>query len=250
MGIIKSLPALERPREKALRYGLDTLSDHELLAILIGSGYKGENVIELAVHLLSNYGGLLNLSNIPFNELKKNKGIKNAKALNLAAIFEFHKRLSFKLIEDNKEKIDAEYLYNKYYPMIGKSLQEQVIIVVLSKFKNVIHESILFKGSEKGVSYSFGEIVQKIMAYGGKYFYLIHNHPNGDCKPSQQDIIATGYLLTKSKEMNYPMLDHIIIATNGYYSFKKNEKNLDFLLNYIYNLCYITHVVASLATTA
>ena len=224
MGVIKSLPTLERPREKAIRYGLDKLSDHELLAVLIGSGYKGENVVELSQHLLSKYGGLANLANIPFSELKKNKGIKNAKAINLAAIFEFSKRLSFKKIEDYCDKIDSEYLYNKYLPLIGKAEQEQMIIVVLSKYKRILHEAVLFKGSGNGVHYSLSEMISVIVHYGGKYFYLIHNHPSGDCKPSSQDLIGTSYLFTESKRLKYPLLDHIIIAENGYYSFKKMKK--------------------------
>ena len=224
MGIVKSLPALERPREKAIRYGLETLSDHELLAALLGSGYKGENVIELSIHLLSKYGGLLNLSNIPFSELKNNKGIKNAKALNLSVIFELHRRLSFKKIEMNNDNIDTEYLYNKYLPVIGHSNQEQMVIVVLSRYKRIVHETILFKGDESSVHYSFDKIMREIDAYGGKYFYLIHNHPNGDCSPSETDLIGTSFLLRKSKEMKRPMLDHIIISENGYYSFRKMKK--------------------------
>ena len=224
MGIIKSLPTLERPREKALRYGLNELSDYELLAILLGSGYKGENVMELAFSLLSKYGGLENLINIPFSELKKNKGIKNAKALNLEAIFEFHRRLLFKKYEQNDEIIDAEYLYNKYYPVLGRANQEQIIVVVLSKYKKIIHESILFKGGEDGVQISLSEIIKEVMSYGGKYFYLIHNHPNGSHQPSKQDTMATSYLFAESRRMKIPMLDHIIISINGYYSFKKMKK--------------------------
>ena len=224
MSKIKSLPILERPREKAIRYGVETLSDIELLAILLGSGYQGENVVELSTRLLFKYGGLRRLSNIPFSELKNNKGIKDAKALNLSAIFEFNRRLSFKQIEEDDAIIDEEYLYNKYLPLIGQSQQEQMVVVVLSRCKRILHETILYKGNENGVHYSLPEIIKSVMSYGGRYFYLIHNHPSGDYEPSQLDKIGTSYLFIKSKEMKYPMLDHIIISPSGYYSFKKMKK--------------------------
>ena len=224
MGIIKSLPILDRPREKAIRYGLDNLSDIELLAVLIGNGYKGENVIELSTHLISKYAGLENLSNIQFSELKKNKGIKNTKALILAAVFEMHRRLSIKKLEAIDSIIDAEYLYNKYLPLIGESGQEQMVVVVLSRNKRIIHESILFKGDEKSIYYSFDKIADLVRSYGGKYYYLIHNHPSGDFDPSQQDKIGTQYLLMKSKKAGITLLDHIIISENGYYSFQKMKK--------------------------
>ena len=225
MGNVKSLPTLERPREKALRYGLTELSDYELLALLIGSGYHGINVIELSTSLLVKYGGLKRLVDIPFCELKKNKGIKNVKALNLAAIFEFHKRLLVKESEEIEEEITSEYLYNKYLPVLAHSKQEQLILVILSKYKHIIHESILYKGSSDGFKYSWQNIYDEILNYGGKSFYLIHNHPDGDCLPSRADKLATHEIVFESRKVRKPMLDHIIISSEGYYSFKKNEKN-------------------------
>ena len=224
MGKIKNLPLLDRPREKAIRYGLESLSDYELLAVLLGSGYQGNNVIELSTYLISKYGGLSRLVDIPFSELKKNKGIKNVKALKLAAIFEFHKRLSIRNNEESERDIDTEYLYNKYVSRLINEKQEHLILVILSRKKKIIHEEILYKGSSDGLKYSWEDISDKIVSFGGKYFYLIHNHPGGSCRPSPSDRMATSEIMLCGKRFKKPMLDHLIIGVDGYYSFK-NEKN-------------------------
>ena len=114
MANIKELPEYDRPREKALRYGVNSLSDSELLSLLLNKGYRGSNILEISTSLLSKYGGLVGLLNIPISELKKNKGIKNVGSLKIALIGEFYKRVSEKKSYIPNIKIDSEYLYNKY----------------------------------------------------------------------------------------------------------------------------------------
>ena len=113
MANIKELPEYDRPREKALRYGVNSLSDSELLSLLLNKGYRGSNILEISTSLLSKYGGLVGLLNIPISELKKNKGIKNVGSLKIALIGEFYKRVSEKKSYIPNIKIDSEYLYNK-----------------------------------------------------------------------------------------------------------------------------------------
>ena len=115
MGTIHDLPTLERPREKALRYGIEALSDNELLALIIRSGYHGENASDLANKLISTYNGLEGLSVAPMHDVAKQKGIKSNKALLLAAIFEIHKRLNIKRVEKEGETANSDYLYKKYF---------------------------------------------------------------------------------------------------------------------------------------
>ena len=225
MAIIKNLPPLDRPREKALRYGISSLSDAELLAVLLVNGYKEKSVTELSTYLLNKYGGLKGLSGVSIGELKKNKGIKNAKAINLSAIFEFQRRLNRKESEENEKEIGAEYLYNKYRNQIVDSNQECVFLVILNCKKRIIYETNLSRGSENGVLFSFKEIYREVLGHNGKYYYLIHSHTSSDYSPSERDKVITNFLIQESKRNKIYLLDHIVISKDGYYSFLENEKN-------------------------
>ena len=225
MGKIQDLPTLDRPREKALRYGIEELSDAELLSILIGSGYRGENVTEVANKLLSTYNGLEGLSLMSVSEVSKNKGIKANKALLLAAVFEILKRLNVKRIENAVvDTIDSDYLFQKYSPQLENVNQEVVILVLVNKRRNIIRESTLYKGTENDVIFSYKEMWRELFIHNAYGFYLIHNHPNNLANPSKKDIIFTGEIVRESKKIRIPLIDHLIIGVDGYYSFEKNKK--------------------------
>ena len=224
MGTIKELPKTDRPREKALRYGINTLSDSELVALLLNKGYKDNNIIELSTSLLSKYGGIVGLLNIPISELKKNKGIKDVGALKIALIGEFYKRICEKNISINDVIIDEEYLCNKYKPTFYLSSQEYLILVIVNRRKRIIYETNIYKGQSDSIRIDFKDIYKELAKYDGKYFYLIHNHPSGDCSPSEDDIDATLDIASESKRMKVKLLDHLIIGDDCYYSFKKMKK--------------------------
>lgn len=224
MAIIKELPALERPREKALRYGVNTLSDSELLAILISKGYQGSNALEVSNGLLSEYKGLSMLSKASFADLMSIKGIKEAKAITLASIFEIHKRLSIKEKEENEEEVDSEYLYNKYKDKLLLSTQENLILIILNSRRKIIREKTLYIGTENNMIFSYKDVWREMLNYQGKYFYLIHNHPGKSCSPSREDIAFTSELFLESKRLKIPMIDHLIIGEDGYYSFQNLKK--------------------------
>lgn len=221
MGKIQELPILERPREKALRYGLDKLSDNELLSILIGSGYQGENVNEISTRLLSTYNGLQGLSKVPLEKLKELKGIKEAKALIISSIFEVHKRLLIKEIEASDEEIDADYLYKKYRPIFQNQFQEMLVLVIVNRRNRPIYECTLYKGTENEVIFSYKDIWRELFIHQAHAFYLVHNHPNQESAPSFKDKIFTDEIFKESERIKIPILDHIIVGQNGYYSFKK-----------------------------
>ena len=224
MGTIRDLPTLERPREKALRYGIESLSDGELLTIVIGSGYHGENASDLANKLISTYNGLEGLSVAPIHDVAKQKGIKSNKALLLAAIFEIHKRLNVKRVEKEGEMANSDYLYKKYSPQLADASQEVLILVLVNKRRNIIRESLLYKGTESDVVFSYKEMWRELFIHNAYGFYLIHNHPNNQANPSKKDVIFTGEIIRESNKIRIPMLDHLIIGDDGYYSFDKNKK--------------------------
>ena len=226
MSVIKNLPVLERPREKALRYGLSSLSDSELLAIFIGGGFKENNALVLSTHLLNKYGGLVGLGNIPISELKRNKGVKDVRSLNIAALYEIQRRVLLKNSEQNEENIDQEYLYNKYSVKIIDQKQECLFLIVLNSKKRIVYETTLSRGSTNSVLFSWTDINREIITHSGKYFYLIHNHTNDNPNPSKEDIIATNDISFKAERANTPLLDHLIISNHGYYSFKMKKTTI------------------------
>lgn len=224
MGSIKELPKLERPREKAMHYGLASLSDIELLSLLISTGYKGISALEIATSLITNFHGLSSLANASILDIRKTKGIKDAKALNLAAIFELHKRLSIREKEVEDVEVTPDYLYNKYKTNLLSSHQENLILVVLNKKRKIIHEKTIYVGTEKNMCFSYKDIWRELLNNHGYSFYLIHNHPNSSSTPSEQDIIFTGELFLESDRIGIPMIDHLIVGENGYYSFQNLKK--------------------------
>lgn len=224
MAIVKDLPILERPREKAKRYGLETLSDIELLAILLANGYIGANAIEISSTLLNKYGGLKNLSEVSIAELKRNKGIKDAKSLLLGSIFEIHRRLIIKNLQEEISPNSEEYLIKKYHSSLTRLSQEQFIIVLLNQRQQIFYESILYQGCENMINVSFNDIQRILFTHNAKSYILIHNHVSGDSEPSDYDVIATDNIAYKSNSIGVKLVDHLIIAQNDYYSFSKKKK--------------------------
>ena len=224
MGLVKELPKLERPREKAARYGIETLSDSELLSILLNNGYQGYNAIQISTDILNKYNGLNNLSKIPVSEFKKNKGIKTAKAMILAAIFEIHNRLMIKSLENEETIVDEDYLAEKYYHALSGANQECFVVVIVNSKKQILFERILYRGTENMLTISFDDIYRILIEQQAKYYYLIHNHVQGDCSPSEYDLISTNSIVLQSKKHGKVMLDHLIISQNCYYSFSKKKK--------------------------
>lgn len=223
-GTVKDLPKLDRPRERSIRYGVESLSEIELLALLITSGYKGVNAIEIAATLLTKFNGLYNLSKVNLNELTKIKGLKKARALNLLAAFEINKRLFLKKEEQNEEVVDSNYLFNKYKHEMLSTNQEKLVLVMLNNSRQIIHEKTLYIGTEDNLIFSYKDIWRELLNNHAKSFYLIHSHPGASSEPSYKDKIFTSEIFLESKRINIPMIDHLIIGVNGYHSFQNLKK--------------------------
>ena len=223
-GTIKDLPKLDRPREKAIRYGVDSLSEIELLAILISSGYKGVSALEIAATLLTKFNGLCNLSKAELNDIIKIKGLKRAKALNLLVAFSLSKKLLLKKEELDEEVVTSDYLYNKYKYQLLSNKQENLVLVMLNNARKIIHEKVMYIGTEDNIIFSYKDVWRELLNNHAKYFYLIHSHPGCNSEPSSKDKIFTSEIFLESNRINIPMIDHLIIGENGYYSFQKLKK--------------------------
>ena len=218
MGKILDLPLLERPREKALRYGISSLADHELLAIIIGNGSKGNSAIELGFSLLSDKGGIINLFQSEIKDLTKYHGISKVTALRLVSLFELQKRYEKKKNVENEfyQEIDNNFIYKNELLNLPN---ERLILIILNGAKKVIHESTVFIGSENEMPASTREIIGEILASKGKSFYIVHNHPNGNKNHSSADLVFIDQLIYETKKMNLRLIDSIVIASSGYSSY-------------------------------
>lgn len=228
MGKIIDLPYLDRPREKALRYGIEKLSDYELIALLISSGTKEESATDIAYTMISQNNGLINVINKPLNDLLSFKGIGKAKAIKIKAAFEIAKRCQSPSKYD-KEKVDSSYaIIQRYRPLfIANSYQENLYLVILDWKKRIIHEMNLYRGNESSVSYSNRQIIQQVLMHNGHFFYVIHNHPSGSLEPSEGDVFFTASLINECRKFKIKMIDHLIISSKGYYSFLSQSKQYD-----------------------
>lgn len=223
MSKIKNIEMFNRPREKALKYGIDSLTDTELLAILIRCGIKGVSALELSENILKEYKNLCELFNADIYNLMKIKGIKRAKALELMAVIELSKRLS----QENNQKVsqikDAEDVYNLLKSDLENEHQEKFIVMFLNSKLNIIKKETMFLGGESSSIVDVNLLFKKAIACGARRLICAHNHPSGDVTPSQEDIAITNKIRNFSKIVQITLLDHLIIGKNNYFSFNDNQ---------------------------
>ena len=210
---LKDLPIEYRPREKALKYGFDSLSDSELLAIILRSGTKDKNVLELANDLLLKVGGLNGLLKCNYQSLKKINGIKNAKALSLASIIAIYQRVD--LTKDLYHELTIEDILERLEKLVITEKQEIMELVVLDRKNRIIKESLIAKGNDSGVMIHYREIFKEIYLNNGYGFYLIHTHPNDIAFPSIHDERMTIELTKRAKKVGLKFIDHYIVGVDG-----------------------------------
>ena len=220
---IKELPRELRPREKAWHYGIESLTDEELLALLIGSGVKGCSAIEIARNLLSSYLTLSTLARASICSLEEQTGLSKTSALKLFATFEFHNRLISPFYQHQYEINDSEDAYFRYRYLENYE-QEVLAILMLSKTNKIIKEKVLYKGTEEHIVVEPKEICNELLLSRCKKYILIHNHPNGESYPSDEDKYSTLLIKNESEKIGIKMFDHIIIYHGGYYSFKGSKR--------------------------
>lgn len=227
---IKDIPKIDRPREKFLKKGPDSLSSSDLLAILLGSGTKGVNVQQLSQKIIKKFGK--NFLDIKINDLKKVQGIGEAKALQIIASIALVKRFDVKnnknelviknssdvesIIYDIKEK-KKEYLICLYLNARNALLKKEVISIGLLD-KTLLHpREIFYPATELNAS----------------SVILVHNHPSGELEPSKKDLQVVEKITQAGEIMGIPVIDFIIVSEKGSYSFYKKLKNNDKFFDYV-----------------
>lgn len=213
---IKDLPKVERPREKLMQYGPGKLSNSELLAILLRSGKKGENVIELANKILKRFSKD-ELPNLTFNDLKDYPGLGPAKACEIVACFELGKRL----LKNKKAEI---YLKPREIWEELKDLRdhkkEHFVIFYLDSRNQEIKREIISIGSLNANLVHPREVFEPAVRHLAAQIILAHNHPSGDPEPSEDDLVITKKLVESGKILGIEVFDHIIVVKDGFFSFK------------------------------
>lgn len=222
---IRELPKQEMPRERLSTLGAGALSDSELIAILLSTGMKGMNVLDLSRNLVAKYGSLAALSRCSVQELQRTPGIGNAKGVQLAAAFELGHRLSRERI--TQQRMDSpELVYNLLGTEMRMLSKESLRVLVLDTKLNLRGVHHISLGSLNESIAHPREIFEPVIRYSAYAFILTHNHPSGDPSPSDADRRLTSRLGEISRMLQIQMLDHIIIGAPAegrlpYFSFKE-----------------------------
>lgn len=225
MGVkIKDIPKSDRPFERLIIYGVESLSNEELLAIIFKTGTRGISSKELGSSLLSSLGSIKKLNDIDYNYLKNFKGIGMSKACNLLASIELGKRINREVDNIINTKLNSASLVYKFYKdKIGNKKQEYFYCVYLDNNKKIISDKLLFIGT---LNYSVvhpREVFKEAYLVGASAIICIHNHPSGNVLPSRQDYDVTNNLIKVGQLLGIKLVDHIIISKNNYYSFVEND---------------------------
>ena len=213
---ISDIPINLRPREKAKRYGIEELSDQELLALLIGSGGVDNSAMDIAASLLKTHGNSMEaLAEENYASLTGYLGLKESKGMRLLATFEFHKRLNSHRYK-NMTKIESNFdIYSRYKNMENLD-HEELIVLMLNSSKKILKEITLYNGTFDSFEVDVRQLIQELILAKAKYFYLIHNHPDEESRASCDDILTTKIIKKATKNLGINLIDHLIIFKGGF----------------------------------
>lgn len=223
---MKDIPNAERPYEKCLKQGAEALSDAELLAVLLRTGTKGENVLALAKRLLyqDEGAGLLGIHQFSFQSLMKLKGIGKVKAVQILCLSELAKRLSKASVEPRLRFSSSQSVAEYYMEDLRHRNQEVMKLLLLNSKAELIDETNISKGTVNASLVTPRELFVEALKKEAVSMILLHNHPSGDPTPSRDDILTTKRISECGLLIGIELLDHIIIGNNCYVSFQ--EENL------------------------
>ena len=218
---IKDLPLNERPREKLLKMGPESLSEAELLAIILQTGTRSMNVVVLCQNIFAEMS-LKKLSGRTISELTKIEGIGQTKACQIVSLFELSKRLESYTSEPKIKIREPADIYQLIYPKIREEKKEKTIILCLDAKNHVIFEQTVFIGSLNISVVHPREIFKTALIESAAGVILVHNHPSGDPTPSKEDIELTERLVESGKLIGIDILDHVIIGDGSFVSLKRD----------------------------
>ena len=210
----------DKPREKLMNKGKASLSDAELIAILIGSGSRNESAVQLSKRILSSVDNNLNaLGKLSLQQLMNFKGIGEAKAISIQASMELGRRRRAEEAIELKKITSSKSIFEMMQPIIGELLHEEFWIIYLNNSNKVVSKSQLSKGGITGTLVDVRLVFKNAIEIGAVSIILIHNHPSGALKPSEADKQITRKLKLAGESLDIKILDHLIITEANYFSF-------------------------------
>lgn len=218
---IKDLPKSDRPREKLIAKGAENLKDSELLAILLRTGTKGKNVIEIASHILAKYSKK-RLLQMTYQDLAQITGIDSGKATTLLAAFELAKR-ALEVNDTNLPVINSAKDAVAQLSDMRDLKKEHFVVLYLNAKNQLVHKETISMGTLNANLVHPREVFEPALKYSAAQIIAAHNHPSGDPKPSEDDRDVTKRLTEAGKLMGIDVMDHVIITKNSYFSFKEEK---------------------------
>ncbi|KPL61040.1 hypothetical protein AM506_03455 [Rossellomorea vietnamensis] len=219
--MIRDFPQDERPRERMIQSGAASLSNQELLAILLRTGTKSESVLQLSNRLLNEFDGLNLLKDASLEEITKTKGIGLAKAVQIMAAVEFGRRISNLAFDDRYSIRSPEDGANYVMNDMRFLAQEHFVCLYLNTKNQVLHKQTIFIGSLNASIVHPREVFKEAFRRSAASIICIHNHPSGDPTPSREDIEVTKRLVECGRIIGIDILDHLIIGEKKFISLKE-----------------------------
>ncbi|PWH87076.1 RadC family protein [Brumimicrobium oceani] len=222
---IKSWAEEDRPREKLQHKGRNSLTNAELLAIVLGSGTRKKSAVELAKEILTaNKDNLYHLGKMNQAELMKFSGVGEAKAISVIAVMELGRRRAETEVPINPKVGHASDVYKFIKQDFMDLDHEQFRVIGLSRSNRIIGNKLVSQGGRSGTVADGKLIFKELLDMKASSCILAHNHPSGRLIPSKQDINLTRNFIEFGKLIDMPVLDHLIVCDNGYYSFVENGR--------------------------
>lgn len=226
--LIEDLATDDRPREKAMRNGIRSLSKAELIAIIFGNGIKGKSVLTMSQELLANNHGRLSvIARKSIKEIiKGNPGIGPAKAIALAAAIELGIRCQEEAPQDKVRIIGSESVYSHIRGKLQRLNHEEFWIIMLSRSNHVVDTVCISQGGTSMTVVDPKILFKRVVEQGDivSSIILVHNHPSGNLKPSNEDDMLTKKIKEGGRLLDIPVLDHLIITPESYYSYRDEGK--------------------------
>ncbi|MGD8903852.1 MAG: DNA repair protein RadC [Anaerolineae bacterium] len=223
---IKELPSRERPRERLLEYGVGALSTAELLAIILRTGTKDENVILLSHRLLARFGNLAGLVQASMPEMVAERGLGPAKVAQLKAALELGRRMLVESPEERPQIRAPADAANLVMTEMGVLEQEQLRVILLDTKNRVLSTPTIYVGSLNTSMIRVGELFREAIRANCASLIVVHNHPSGDPTPSPEDVAVTRQIVEAGKLLDIDVLDHLVIGRQRFVSLK--ERGLGF----------------------
>jgi len=217
---IKNWSQDDQPREKLRDKGKASLSDAELIAILIGSGNKNESAVALSQRILASVNfNLSELGKLSIKQLMEFKGIGEAKAISIAAAMELGRRRRGEEALEKKKISSSISVFELMQPIIGELPHEEFWIIYTNNSNKVIQKQLLSKGGITGTLVDVRLVLKNALELGATGLILVHNHPSGALNPSESDKQITQKLKTAAQSLDIKVLDHVIVTEKAYFSF-------------------------------